>query len=90
MSSSPHAQGNEGDDDVFPGWLLREMEFRQLASAEPSALERRREEAATWIKQEVLLVRAMEKFLACVVSSQGQEEQTTKYGSGHDIPGWVH
>jgi len=45
-SSPPHS--------VFPQWLLREMESRQLASADPSTLERRREEAEDWIKKEVL------------------------------------
>jgi len=45
-SSPPHS--------VFPRWLLREMESRQLASADPSTLERRREEAEDWIKKEVL------------------------------------
>ncbi len=38
---------------MFPGWLIHEMESRQLASADPSTLERRREEAAEWIKKEV-------------------------------------
>ncbi|CAM9469568.1 unnamed protein product, partial [Scytosiphon promiscuus] len=50
---SPSKESCRDDDRMFPDWLLREMEFRQLASAEPSTLERRREEAATWIKQEV-------------------------------------
>lgn len=59
-SCYPHAQCKGGDSDMFPGWLLREIDFRQLASADSSALERRREDAAKWIKQEVLLVRGME------------------------------
>lgn len=43
-----------GPSDIFPRWLLREVEFRQLVHAHPAALERRREEAAAWIKQEVV------------------------------------
>lgn len=54
-SSSPRSQCKMSDDDMFPGWLLRETEFRQLSSADPSMLERRREDAATWIKQEVFM-----------------------------------
>lgn len=41
---------------MFPEWLRREMEFRQLTSADPSTLERRREEAASWIKHEVSVI----------------------------------
>ncbi|CAM9305215.1 unnamed protein product [Ectocarpus sp. 4 AP-2014] len=51
--SSPHSQCKEGNHAMFPGWLLREMELRQLASADPSTLEKRREEAALWIKKEL-------------------------------------
>lgn len=45
-----------GDEktDVFPRWLLRETEFRQLAHTGAAALEKRRDEAAAWIKQEVI------------------------------------
>lgn len=45
-----------GVHNVFPRWLLREVEFRQLAHAEPAALKQRRERAASWIKQEVRCV----------------------------------
>lgn len=51
QSSSKESAGDQ--DRMFPSWLLREMEFRQLTCADPTTLERRREEAATWIKQEV-------------------------------------
>lgn len=58
-SSSPHCRGFRNDDATFPEWLRREMEFRQLTSADPSTLERRREEAATWIKKEVSIKRVV-------------------------------
>lgn len=38
---------------IFPRWLLREADFRQLAHVDPSTVEKRREEASMWIKKEV-------------------------------------
>lgn len=56
---------------MFPEWLRREMEFRQLSSADPSTLERRREEAASWIKQEVRVTRVFR--VSCFVSAPCSE-----------------
>lgn len=56
---------------MFPDWLRREMESRQLANADPSTLERRREEAARWIKHEVSVERVF--GIWCLVSAMVRE-----------------
>lgn len=53
VGASGYRQGVGGHGAIFPRWLLREAEFRQLAHVEPSAVEKRREEASAWIKKEV-------------------------------------
>lgn len=47
--------------NVFPRWLLHEVDFRQLGHAELATLRTRREEAADWIKQEVRCVALCKK-----------------------------
>lgn len=51
-SSRTKAQRQQ-EHSVFPAWLLREGDFRQISQSDSVVVERRREEAAAWIKQEV-------------------------------------
>lgn len=52
-SSRSKSQRQAREHKVFPAWLLREGEFRQISESDYAVVKRRRQEAAAWIKQEV-------------------------------------
>lgn len=63
---------------MFPEWLRREMEFRQLVNADPSMLERRREEAASWIKQEVSVGKCLLLGVWCCILAKCKKRHAAR------------